>query len=367
MAVAHRRGAVLACSVGLAVALAACGGTYGGKPIEHPRAMSGGIEAAALPYQIVDARTGKSVEEPALWTRLTAARAVCIGEEHPNPHHHWVQLHVMRELIKRLPRGGKLALAMEMFQRPFQNVLDEYAAKRITAEQLRTRSGYAARWGYDYAFYGPTIDAAVGAGAQLLAANAPKELTKKIVHHGLASLTPEEKAQLPELKLDDAAHRAWFDALMEDMGGASAHSQKPGDSDDKATESTPDQTTGKATEPAPKHADGDAAEMPSADQVYMIQVIWDETMADTAARWLAANPAGHVVVLAGNGHCHDSAVIGRLKRRGVASAVSLRAIIDDEEGSVSAALAKPINDYVVILQLPAGARPEAATGETDKK
>lgn len=370
MAVAHRRRAVLASSVAWAVALMACGGTYGGKPVEQPGARSGGIEAAALPYQIVDARTGKSVDEPALWTRLTAARAVCVGEEHPNPHHHWVQLHVMRELIKRLPKGTKLALAMEMFQRPFQNVLDEYAAKRITAEQLRTRSGYAARWGYDYEFYGPTIDAAVGAGAQLLAANAPKELTKKIVHHGLASLTPEEKAQVPELKLDDAAHRTWFDALMEDMGGASAHAQKPAD-DDKAGEASiakPAEVPGaKPGDPASKHGDDEAADMPSADQVYTIQVIWDETMADTAARWLTANPAGHVVVLAGNGHCHDSAIIHRLQRRGIADAVSIRAIIDDDEGSVSAALAKPINDYIFILQLPAGSKTAAATGEADKK
>jgi uncharacterized iron-regulated protein len=356
MAAPHRRDAVLALSAAWMITLVACGGTYGAKAAERPHAPRGGIEAAALPYQIVDARTGKSVDEPAFWARLTAARAVCVGEEHPNPHHHWMQLHVMRELIKRLPKATKLALAMEMFQRPFQNVLDEYAARRITAEQLRTRSGYAARWGYDYAFYGPTIDAAVAAGAQLLAANAPKELTKKIVHHGLASLTPEEKAQVPELKLDDAAHRAWFDALMEDMGGASAHSQKPGSSDDKPSDA------------APQHGDDDEpAAMPSADQVYMVQVIWDETMADTTARWLTANPTGHVVLLAGNGHCHDSAIVRRLQRRGIADTLSIRGIIDDDEGSVSTALAKPINDYILILQPPAGAKPEPSAGERDKK
>jgi uncharacterized iron-regulated protein len=364
MAAAHRRAAVLALSVGAAITLVACGGSYGGKPAERPHAMRDGIEAAALPYQIVDARTGKSVDEPAFWTRLTGARAVCVGEEHPNPHHHWMQLHVMRELIRRLPRGTRLALAMEMFQRPFQNVLDEYAARRITAEQLRTRSGYAARWGYDYEFYGPTIDAAVAAGARLLAANAPKELTKKIVHHGLASLTPEEKAQVPALKLDDAAHRAWFDALMEDMGGASAHAQKPGAGDDQANQPAPPH----GDDPAkpPPHGDDEPADMPSADQVYMIQVIWDETMADTAARWLAANPTGHVVLLAGNGHCHDSAIVRRLQRRGIADTLSIRGIIDDDEGSVSAALAKPINDYILILQRPAGAPPDPVADETKK-
>jgi len=351
MAALHRGHAV---SV-LALAVLGCGGRYGGPAVEHPPPARRGVEAAALPYQVVDARTGKSVDEPAFWGRLTAAHAICIGEEHPNPHHHWMQLHVVRELIKRLPPGTRLALAMEMFQRPFQGVLDDYAAHRIDAGQLRSRSGYEDRWGYDFGFYGPTIDAAVGAGAQLLAANAAKELTKKVVHHGLDSLTPEEKSRMPELKLDDHVHRAWFDALMEDMGGSAAHAQsKSRDTRDEAKDEARDEAEhAPAAAPAPQHGgDRDAGEMPSADRIYTVQVIWDETMADTGARWLAANPGGHLVLLAGNGHCHDSAVVGRMKRRGVADAISVRGVIDDGEGSVGEALARPINDYIVVLQMP---------------
>jgi uncharacterized iron-regulated protein len=347
----------------LALAVIGCGGRYGGAPAERPRPAKAGIEAAALPYQIVDARTGKSVDEPAFWTRLVASRAVCVGEEHPNPHHHWMQLHVVRELIKRQPPGTRLALAMEMFQRPFQGVLDDYAARRIDGAQLRSRTGYEERWGYDFGFYGPTIDAAVAAGAHLIAANAAKELTKKVSHHGLESLSPEDKAQLPELKLDDRAHRAWFDALMEDMGGTSAHSQsKTGEGENKAGDGKTGETrsgdsktgeTAPARKPSPQHGgDEDQPEMPSADRVYTVQVIWDETMADTSTRWLAANPGGHVIVLAGNGHCHDSAIVGRMKRRGIADAISLRPVIDDGEGSVGEALARPINDFVVVLQMP---------------
>ena len=324
-----------------------CGGRYGGAGAEHPAGAKAaqGIEAAALPYQIVDARTGKSVDEPAFWDRLSRARAVCVGEEHNNPHQHWLQLHVVRELARRLPPDTKLALAMEMFQRPFQGVLDDYAAHRIDAQALRARTGYDDRWGYDYGFYGPTIDAAVGAGARLLAANAPKELTKQISHHGLESLAPADKAQLPQLVLDDAAHRAWFDALMEDMGGGAAHSKRAASADRDAAHDPP-------AAPADHRGDGDAAEMPSADRVYAVQVTWDETMAETAATWLVANPGGHLILLAGNGHCHDSAIIRRIKRRGIPEAISLRGVIDDGEGSVGEALARPINDYVVVLQMP---------------
>ena len=164
-------------------------------------------------------RTGRQVDTAAFWDKLAAQRVVCVGEEHSNPHHHWVQLEVVRKLFAKWPHA---ALGMEMFQRPFQGVLDDFAGKRIDAEALQARSGYAERWGYDWSFYGPTIAAAVGAHAALLALNAAKELTKKVVHHGLESLTPDEKAQVPELDLANAAHRAWFDALMEEMGGSEA-------------------------------------------------------------------------------------------------------------------------------------------------
>lgn len=346
MAATRHRSAVLA------LVIVGCGGQYGGGPAapRAPASAGQGIEAAALPYQIVDARTGKSVEEAAFWARLGAARAVCVGEEHPNPHDHWLQLHVVRQLAAK--SRAPWALAMEMFQRPFQGVLDDYAAHKIDAAQLRSRSGYAERWGYDFGFYGPTIDAAVAAHAPLLAANAAKELTKKVVRHGLESLTADEKAQLPQLKLDDAAHRAWFDALMEDLGGSSAHGHKPDADKDEAKDAKPGHGS---------DADGDS--IPSADRVYTVQVIWDETMADTTARWLTAHPTGRVVLLAGNGHCHDSAIIHRLQRRGIAAAVSIRAIIDDGEGNVGAALARPMTDFLVVLQMPEGvergAKPDA--------
>jgi uncharacterized iron-regulated protein len=333
--------------VALLLLLGACSGTYGGGPHE-PKAPTAkapaGIAAAALPYDIVDARTGRQVDPAAFWTKVESSRAVCIGEDHTNPHHHWVQLEVMKRIAHDAPAGTRLALGMEMVQRPFQGVLDDYAAHRIDAAALQSRTGWEDRWGYDFGFYGPTIDTAVAAGAQLLALNAAKELTKKVVHHGIEGLTPDERAQLPELKLDDATHRAWFDAMMESMGGAEAHSAPaPAQPGDEGTESAP-----------PMPADH---EMPSADRIYTVQVIWDESMADGTARWLAATPNGHAVILAGNGHCHDSAIVGRIKRRGIPDVISLRPVLDTE-GQVAEALVKPVNDYLIVLKLPPGTKAE---------
>jgi hypothetical protein len=75
-------------------------------------------------------------------------------------------------------------------------------------------------------------------------------------------------------------------------------------------------------------------------------------MADGSAKWLKANATGHLVILAGNGHCHDSAIINRLKRRGIDDVLSIRVIIDDDDGGLAEVLAKPMNDYVMVLRLP---------------
>ncbi|HEX5057800.1 MAG TPA: ChaN family lipoprotein [Kofleriaceae bacterium] len=326
--------------------LIGCGGKYGGTPKTTPTPTAkGGIEKAALPYSVLD-RSGHQVDTAAFWAQVGAARVVCVGEDHPNPHHHWFQL----ETFKHVSQHKPLALGMEMFQRPFQGVLDDYAAKRIDEAALLSRSGYEERWSYDWGFYQPTVNAAVAVGATLIALNTARELTKKVVRQGLASLTPDEKKQIPELVLDDKAHRAWFDDTMNEMGGAGAHSAPKKDDDEAKKDAKKDEKKDdKKEEPS------DAPKMPSADDIYTAQVLWDETMADGAAKWAKATPQGLLVLLAGNGHCHDTAIVNRIKRRGVDKVISLRPVLD-VEGRVAEALAKPMNDYIIVLQLPPDAK-----------
>lgn len=315
----------------LLVVLAACGGKYAG-PTTPP-----GIESAGLPYRIVDARTGRDVSETDAWAKLGAARAVCIGEEHPNPHHHWAQMHIVEELGRRAKVAGvALALGMEMVQTPFQGVLDDYAAGKIDDAALMSRTGWEDRWGYDFAMYKPILARALGASAKLIALNPPRELIKKISHGGLEALTPEEKAALPELKLDDPQHRKWWNDLMAEMGGAGAHTSK--DTKDENGAET-------SEEPPPDDAGAD-------ERFYTVQVLWDESMAEGAAKWIVGQSGRAMIIIAGNGHCHDSAVVNRIKRRGVPDAVSVLPIIDDG-GNVAAELANPMNDYLFVMTMPA--------------
>jgi uncharacterized iron-regulated protein len=320
-----------------------CGGAY-----HKPETLGGvkGVEAAALPYTILDGRTGRQVEDAEFMAKLATAKVVCVGEEHPNPHHHWAQLEVVAKMTPA-GRHPQLALAMEMFQRPFQAVLDDFAASRIDEAALLSRTGWAERWGYDYAMYRPILARMINAGGSLLALNPAKELVKRVSRQGLESLTAEERAALPELKLDDAAHRAWFDGVMAEMGGSQAHT---------AASSAASSPAGSAEEPAVPNDEIHAGLVaPSADRIYTVQVLWDESMADGAVRWVRADPSHRAIVIAGNGHCHDSAVVGRIKRRGVAEVISIRPVVDVGEDDVAAALAKPMNDFLFVMTMPQAA------------
>ncbi len=311
----------------IAAALVGCGGG-GGRGADQPR----GAERAALPFQVLRARGGKVVPWDGFIAELAAADAVCIGEHHPNPHDHWAQLKILRAVSERARSAGRApGLGLEMFQRPFQGVVDDFVAGRIDEAALLSRSAWKDRWGYDWSLYRPMVLLARERGQAILALNTERELTKKVSRQGLDKMPAADRARLPELVLDDPQHRSWWQSIMGDMGGAHGH---PAEADDHA----------------PAAEKKEAAEAAAADErIYTAQVLWDETMADGASKWLAGGRNRHLVILAGNGHCHESAIVRRLERRGVKSAVSVHPIVDDGEGNVAALLAEPENDYLFVM------------------
>ena len=321
----------------------------------------GGIENAELPFEVMD-REGGAVSKDDFYAALAEADAVCLGESHRNPHHHWLQLHVLEHLTAEGENNRPAqALGMEMFQRPFQRPLSDFQNGKISEDSMLSRTGWKARWGYDYTLYKPMIDMAVDRGLDLVALNAPKELTRKIGRKGLDALDDDERAQLPELDLDDADHRAWFDGIMGGHGAAAANSPhgkgNPHGKGSPHGKGNPHGDGSPHGESSPHgggnpHGDGESAQS-LADRIYTAQVTWDETMAATSAEWLNdGRKPRQIVILAGSGHCHDRAIVARIKRRGPDKAVSVLPVIDTGKGEVSAALVKPKNDFIVVMKLP---------------
>ncbi|MCC6998307.1 MAG: ChaN family lipoprotein [Deltaproteobacteria bacterium] len=259
--------------------------------------------AAPSPLLVFDGSGHSSMGRLAL--AAAAARAVYVGEEHSNPHHHAIQLRVLEEVYGR---DHSLAIGLEMVQRPFQPALDRWGRGELGEDALQDALEWKTRWGFDWALYAPIFRFAQTHKIPLVALNARRELTKRIAKVGVDALNPAEKAEMPELVLDDADHRAM---VVEMMGG--------------------------------HHGTSDPA---SFDRMYAAQVTWDETMADSVARWLArADAPRRIVVLAGEGHVqHGLGIPKRAARRGIAPFVTVLPAAREEVTDLVQAGAA---DYVV--------------------
>ena len=235
------------------------------------------VAEAALPFYGIRASDCQPLSSSELLAELSEHDAICVGEHHNDPHAHWAQLAIATDLADRAAQTGReLAIGFEMFDKKDQPLLDKWQARKLSTEELLDQSHWDEDWGYPPAFYRPLLDLARNRQLALLALNAPRQLTRHVASEGLNGLDVEEQKQLPELDLQQAEHRAVFDRVMAN------------------------------------HPDTDS----DPDDSYAAQVVWDETMADRSAEWLRARrPTRQILIVAGEMHCRNLAIPGRIQRR----------------------------------------------------
>ncbi|MGP1375370.1 MAG: ChaN family lipoprotein [Almyronema sp.] len=208
---------------------------------------------------------------------LQQADVIYLGETHSQLADHQAQLEIIQALHQANPQ---LAIALEMFQRPFQPVIDRYLAGEISEAELVQLSEYEQRWGFPWEYYAPILRYAKANGLPVLALNTPAETTRKVARQGLASLATEDFRYIPpvaDIDLDSPDYRL----LVQDA--FSLHSQHGG---------------------------------LDFENFFAAQVLWDETMAATLAEFLSQNPDYQVVTLAGQGHVvYDYGIPSRVARR----------------------------------------------------
>ncbi len=219
--------------------------------------------------------------------QLAAKDVVFVGETHTRYDHHLNQLAIIERLHRRNP---SIAIGMEFFQQPFQAHLDDFIAGTIDEREFLRRTEYYERWRFDYRLYKPILDFARERQIPVIALNVPKEITSKVSAGGLDSLSEEDREQIPaELDRDNEAYR---ERLM------TVFSHHPG------------------------------GEERNFENFLSVQLLWDEGMAERAARYLAENPDRQLVVLAGSGHvAYGMGIPDRLsRRRDVDTAIVLQGI-----------------------------------------
>ncbi|MBW1802695.1 MAG: ChaN family lipoprotein, partial [Deltaproteobacteria bacterium] len=185
-----------------------------------------------------------------IFSKLSGSRIIYVGERHDQFSHHINQL----QMIKKLHEAGNtLAVGMEMFQTPYQQVLDAYIAGKIDERTFLKKSEYFKTWGYDYNLYKPIIDYLRRKKIPIVALNIEKDITRKVAREGIQGLSEDQKQQLPpSLDFSNKQYRR-------DLKGFFSH-----------------------------HAA--QSEIQNHDYFYQAQTIWDEAMAESAHRYLLKNP-----------------------------------------------------------------------------
>jgi len=231
---------------------------------------------------------------------LLENQVIFVGEKHDRYAHHLNQLEIIRHAYAA---GADVAVGMEMFHQPFQPAVDDYLAGNIDEREFLEKSRYYHEWRYDYGLYKPIVDFLKEHNIPLLALNIPGDVSSQVARKGLASLDAGQKAHLPDdLDFSNAAYRDELKAVFDQHGSQTG--------------------------------------IENFDYFLQAQILWDESMAERAARFLETHPNHKLVILAGNGHLRfGHGIPQRLFRRSGAP----HTIILQDEG-----MHKGIADHVLL-------------------
>lgn len=220
-----------------------------------------------------------------IFDEIKDKRVVYVGESHDNFAHHLNQLRVIKSLHEN---GKKVAIAMEMFQAPFQKDLDEYTAGKTSLEEFLKNTQYYKRWKFDYNLYKPIIDYAKQNALKIVALNIDRTITKKVSKEGLFSLSLEQKRIAP--KQIDQSNLNYKQSLENIFKEHSPKNSKNLNSKNDKTKTEIKKYT-----------------MPKINQdyFYQSQLIWDEIMAQNIDEYLKDRDDVTLVVIAGSGHIKE--------------------------------------------------------------
>ena len=210
--------------------------------------------------QILHLATGRIVSEVQLIEYLSNERIVFVAETHDSIDDHAVELAILRGLHEKW--AGEMALGLEMLPREAQGEADAYVEGEM--EEDAFARVWVRHWGHTFRYYEAILRYAREHRIKVLALNADDDLRKAVREKPVDELEPGLAERLPDMDLNDPYHRAMTEAIF------AAHKMGPRDR----------------------------------EAFYRVQVLWDETMAQTAADYLRS-PEGQgkrLLVFAGGHH-----------------------------------------------------------------
>ena len=204
--------------------------------------------------EILHLPTGLTVNLSQMMSAISASRVIYIGETHDNLEAHRVQLQIIQHLAKKYP----LAIGMEMFRRSSQKDLDLWNQGQLTNQEFKHL--FHSNWGGGFGLYQPIFEFAKSITLPLIGLKSSRK-TEKYFRSG--DPAPGDTLY-PEIDDTDPYHRAFSMSAFGGHKGTAKALEKP----------------------------------------YRMLLLWEETMAQTVAKFLRdpINKDKKLVVLAGGFH-----------------------------------------------------------------
>jgi uncharacterized iron-regulated protein len=211
---------------------------------------------------------------------ITPANIIYLGELHDSAADHADQLKILEYLRQH---KSSVAIGLEMFQKPYQPIIDQYLAGKISEQELVKQTEYKKRWGWPWENYAPLLRFAQAQQIPVIALNTPTEILRKVSKGGLQSLTSADFKYIPPAAEIDKSNLAYRDLSL------AAYQQ---------------------------HKAQALATSPDFDRFYTAQLVWDETMAATATEFYQQHPKTQLIVIAGQAHInYGYGIPSRVARR----------------------------------------------------
>jgi uncharacterized iron-regulated protein len=220
------------------------------------------LKAPIGPEEILKLPEGDQITFVQLLDDLSRTKVIFVGESHDQIEQHQIQVKIIQALVAK---GKDVVIAMEMFERSQQPILDRWSQGLLTEEEFLKEVQWETTWGMDYELYKGILDIAKAHHLKVLGLNVPRNLVRKVAENGIEKLSPEDRKMLPEMDLTNQEHRSYIASIYQD------------------------------------HKKGPSKDF---ENFYEAQCFWDEGMAETLSGFLKSSggEGKTVLVFAGSGH-----------------------------------------------------------------
>jgi len=209
---------------------------------------------------IVHLRTGVKMTKQQLISIIEGARIIYVAETHDNTNSHKVQLEILKALVERYPQ--RIAVGLEMLKRSSQKAANQWTSGRLHEKELVRL--WMQDWGNDFEYYRSILRYIQAYKIALVALRAPDDWIAKTRNTESPDQLKEHQKNLPKMDFKDPYHRAHTRAIFREhpMGGRDF------------------------------------------ETFYKVQVLWDESMAQSIVEYLQSEHGRDkkMLIFAGSHH-----------------------------------------------------------------